>query len=94
MDQPLPKTEPIHNCGGPSLLTCWRKDKREWAAAVKEMNERSNPADTKVSEEGDGMRERFGGQLAAKSQLTPMTFTGQQSANYPLGVWRFFASAV
>jgi len=93
MHQPLPKPEPVSNCSGPSLIAYWRKDKREWAAAVKEKNERNKPADTKVSKEGGGVRERFGGQLAAKSQLTSMTFTGQQSANAPLCVRRFFASA-
>jgi len=93
MHQPLPKPEPVSKCSGPSLIAYWRKDKREWAAAVKEKNERNNPADTKVSKEGGGVRERFGRELAAKSQLTPMTFTGQQSANAPLCVWRLFASA-
>jgi len=91
--QPLPKPEPISNCSGPSLVTYWRKDKREWAAAVKEKSERSNPADTKANKEGEGVRERLGGQLAAESQQSPMTFTGQQTANRPLGVWRLFASA-
>jgi len=94
MDQPLPKPEPVRNCSGPSLIADWRKDKKEWAAAVREKNERKNLADTKVSEEGGGVRERLGGQLSAKSQPIPMSFSGQQSANAPLGVWRFFASAV
>ena len=67
MHQPLPKPEPISNCSGPSLVTYWRKDKREWAAAVKEKSERSNPADTKANKEGEGVRERLGGQLVDSS---------------------------
>ena len=50
-----------------SLIAYWRKDKRECAAAVREKNERNNPADTKVSEAGDGVRERLGGQLVDSS---------------------------
>ena len=69
-DQPLLKAEPISDCSGPSLITHWKKDKRECAAAAKEKNESNNPADTKASEDGDGVRERRGEQVVAKSQPT------------------------